>query len=97
MVELLPIINNDRCLYECSLSNDYIKLNIGDYFPKEYNFIIKVKVMNDYTITECTFNEVEGKFSKITNKEDSNSYYIYCNNIQTYPQIINIKTIYKTD
>lgn len=96
-VKFLPIIdNNDYIAAEYYNAINGTVINIGNYFPKDYGFVIKIQLPAMREITKCTFQDKDCVITKTPDNDISssskNTYYIECANVQTYAQLIHLET-----
>lgn len=87
MVIFLPILNTNNYVsveyYTTDLSKE-IKPN--DWFPKGYDFAIKLKVNNHTEVDKVIFQNKECEITKVADEE--NTYIIICTNVVRYAQMI---------
>lgn len=96
-VKFLPIIdNNDYVAAEYYTAINGVVINVGNYFPKGYSFVIKIQLSAMKEITKCTFQDKDCVVTKTPDNDISsstnNTYYIECVDVQTYAQMIHIET-----
>lgn len=97
MVIFLPILDiNNYIKVEYYTEDLTTKLELDKYFPKGYNFVIKIWMPKFTDIIKATFQNTDCIVVP-TNDNDissdsNNSYYIHCVNVKTYAQMIHIET-----
>lgn len=97
MVIFLPILDiNNYIKVEYYTEDLTARLDINKWFPKGYNFVIKIWMPKFTDISKATFQNTDCIVVP-TNDNDissdsNNSYYIHCVNVKRYAQIVHIET-----